>query len=214
VNPARVLIVGGGVAGCECAWGLARAGVETLLLSTSLDTLYALPADRWSAAVPAGTLWRLSPAGALARHASGMVRGVRTWEGPLLRAATVVLAVGGFLGARLRYGDAVERAGRLGEMAYDDLRDDLVAAGVAFVRREHAIPARGEEPGYDVAYDALTGHATFGFPGIADRAGALWVGACAAEVGLEAAAIAGRELARQLVAQGPPPEGAALSRAP
>ena len=235
---ARVAIVGGGVAGCECAWGLANAGVDTLLISTSLDTLYALPEERWLAVVPPGTLWatiaaeaddgagvqraaplrraakrelerlpalrvRQSNAVALLRDGAGVVRAVRTWEGPVLRAATVVLAVGGFLGARLRYGDAVEHAGRLGEMAYDDLRDDLRAAGVDFVPRGRSIPPRDAQPGYAVTYDALSGHAPVGVAGVARHAGALWVGACAADVGLEGAAIAGRELARRLAALAP-----------
>lgn len=52
-----VLVVGGGAAGCELAWGLANRGVATTLLTTSLDTLYALPADAWPGRPPAGTLW-------------------------------------------------------------------------------------------------------------------------------------------------------------
>ncbi|MDA0700180.1 MAG: FAD-dependent oxidoreductase, partial [bacterium] len=142
-----VLVVGGGVAGCELAWGLATRGVPTLLLSTSLDTLYALPADVWPAQPPPGTLWaEIAPeaadglgrqrAGPLRRAAKrqlerlpqlrvvqsnavavlrsdddAAVQGVATWEGPPQRAATTVLAVGSFLGARLMSGTAVEHAG-------------------------------------------------------------------------------------------------------
>ena len=53
-----------------------------------------------------------------------------TWEGPALRARRAVLAVGAFLKARLLIGDSMEDAGRLSEVAYDFLADDLAAQGV------------------------------------------------------------------------------------
>jgi choline dehydrogenase-like flavoprotein len=239
-----VLVVGGGVAGCELAWGLARADVPTLLLTTTLDTLYALPADTWPARPPPATLWAavaaeaadergLQRAGPLRRAAKrelervpqlrvlqsnatalwrsddgAAVLGVRSWEGPARRATTTVLAVGSFLGARLTLGASVEQAGRLSEMAYDDLRDDLRAAGVALRRREIGVAGDGVTPAYRVAHDVVApdewaalevdGRAVPG-AGHARRWPELWwVGAVIGDVGLEAAAAAGRDLARHL----------------
>jgi thioredoxin reductase len=63
----------------------------------------------------------------------GVVVGVATWEGVPRRARRVALCVGAFLRARLRVGAATERAGRPGEMAYDELADDLTARGVQWV---------------------------------------------------------------------------------
>lgn len=54
-----------------------------------------------------------------------------SWEGPPLRARRAVLATGAFLGGRLHAGEAREEAGRLSEVAYDFLRDDLLRQGVA-----------------------------------------------------------------------------------
>jgi tRNA U34 5-carboxymethylaminomethyl modifying enzyme MnmG/GidA len=239
-----VLVVGGGVAGCELAWGLARRDVPTLLLTTTLDTLYALPADAWAADPPSGTLWsRIAAeaddgrgrqrAGPLRRAAKrelerepllrvvqsnatslwrsddgASVLGVRSWEGPARRAATTVLAVGSFLGARLTLGAAVEQAGRLSEMAYDELGDDLRGAGVELRRHEIGIAGDGTTPAYRVAHDVV--EASEWAPLVVDGnvvAGAgrsrrwpelWWLGAVVGGVGLEAAAAAGRDLARHL----------------
>jgi len=235
-------VVGGGAAGCETAWGLAHRGRATVLLTTSLDTLYALPADAWPAEAPAGSLWALvadeatddegrlragrlrraakrelervpqlrvvqSNATALWRDGEAVI-GVRTWEGPAARARVTVLAVGSFLGARLSVGPAVERAGRLSEMAYDDLRDDLAAAGVRLVRHELSLPGDGVAPPYRVTHDVLDPSelvplAVAGSPlpgaGRVCRWSGLWaVGACAGDVTLTAAATAGRDLAGYL----------------
>jgi glycine/D-amino acid oxidase-like deaminating enzyme len=62
---------------------------------------------------------------------AGAVDGVDTWEGVPRRAGRVALCVGPFLRARLTVGAATERAGRPGEMAYDELVDDLAARGLA-----------------------------------------------------------------------------------
>jgi len=43
-----VIIVGAGITGAEAAWRLARRGVATLLVTTSLDTIATLPRDAWS----------------------------------------------------------------------------------------------------------------------------------------------------------------------
>lgn len=63
----------------------------------------------------------------------GRVVGVRTWEGVERRARVTALCVGSFLEARLEQGSLREAAGRLGEMAYDELFRDLVDQGLSFV---------------------------------------------------------------------------------
>lgn len=63
----------------------------------------------------------------------GVVDGVDTWEGVPRRAGRVALCVGPFLRARLTIGAATERAGRPGEMAYDELADDLAERGVDLI---------------------------------------------------------------------------------
>lgn len=237
-----VQVIGGGAAGCELAWGLARCGVPTRLVTTTLDALYALPADFWPGPPPPGTLWasladeardergqqvaarlrrgvkreleRLPALAVLQSNVVGLVRegdavvGVRTWEGPVHAAETTVLAVGSFLAPRLSVGRSVERAGRLGEMAYDELRDDLARAGVGFVRRR--LVAEGDEvtPRYEVTHDAFdpTGSVALErrgrqVPGVrrwVDRPGWWALGACADPVGVDGAATAGCELAGHL----------------
>jgi tRNA U34 5-carboxymethylaminomethyl modifying enzyme MnmG/GidA len=52
----RVVVVGAGVSGCECTWGLARAGVACDLITTSLDTIANLPGDGWRFEPPPGGL--------------------------------------------------------------------------------------------------------------------------------------------------------------
>jgi 2-polyprenyl-6-methoxyphenol hydroxylase-like FAD-dependent oxidoreductase len=61
------------------------------------------------------------------------VTGVTTWEGVARQARCTVLCVGSFLQARLTIGQLTETAGRLSEMAYDDLYLDLRAKGFTFV---------------------------------------------------------------------------------
>jgi tRNA U34 5-carboxymethylaminomethyl modifying enzyme MnmG/GidA len=60
------------------------------------------------------------------------VKGISTWEGVPRYAKAVALCVGSFLEARLTIGNLTEHAGRLSEMAYDDLYVDLVAKGFQF----------------------------------------------------------------------------------
>jgi len=55
-NEPHVVIVGAGVAGSEAAWRCARAGLRTLLVTTSLDTSYNLARDRERLQPPAGSL--------------------------------------------------------------------------------------------------------------------------------------------------------------
>lgn len=51
-----VIVVGGGVAGCEVAFQTSGAGLDTLLITTSLDTLYNLDGAGSVLAPPSGTL--------------------------------------------------------------------------------------------------------------------------------------------------------------
>ena len=60
------------------------------------------------------------------------VRGVRTWEGVDRLAKRTALCAGSFLEARLEVGGLTEKAGRLSEMAYDDLFGGLQSLGFAF----------------------------------------------------------------------------------
>lgn len=75
-----------------------------------------------------------------------------TWEGPPLRARRVVLAVGAFLKGRLLIGDTMEEAGRLSEVAYDFLADDLAAAGIWLVGAEQTAHGVDGAPDYDVRF--------------------------------------------------------------
>lgn len=160
-----VAIVGAGVAGCEAALACARGGLDVLLITTSLDTVYTLVGDGAALTPPAGTFMAelvqevaeggFTQTWAAHRYAKyllehqlglhllqssvsalivyeGAVQGVQTWEGVDRLARATVLCVGSFLSARLKVGALTEVAGRLSEMAYDDLYEDLVARGFAF----------------------------------------------------------------------------------
>lgn len=176
-----VVVVGAGLAGSEVAYASAGAGLTTLLVTTSLDTVYNLAVPT-PLAPPAGTLMEaLLPHGGepavfeLHRAAKaalealptlhllqsnvealevegGAAVGVRTWEGVPQRGIVLALCVGAFLGARLSLGSTEERAGRLGEMSYDELHDDLVAHGFVLLPAEVVVPAAPARPGYRVAF--------------------------------------------------------------
>ncbi|MFK7601734.1 FAD-dependent oxidoreductase [Deinococcus sp. SM5_A1] len=75
-----------------------------------------------------------------------------TWEGPKLHARQVVLAVGAFLKGRLLIGDSLEEAGRLSEVAYDFLADDLARSGVFLIGSEATAAAVEGAPPYDVRF--------------------------------------------------------------
>ena len=78
---------------------------------------------------------------------AGRVRGVTTWEGVDRLALRVALCAGSFLRARLSVGTLTETSGRLSEMAYDDLYDDLVRRGFSFEElRLEAPESRGALP--------------------------------------------------------------------
>ncbi len=179
-----VAVVGAGLAGTELARRLALRGRDVLLITQALDTLGnvyqpdvpdAFPpgsvmAQALGLAAPRRDVWavhrRLKE---LIERTNGIhllqscVRALRagtphelgTWEGPALRANTVVLAVGSFLRARLTVGTLTEDAGRLSEVAYDFLADDLSAQGVV-LQDAHAVAEGGEgAPAYTVTHQVL-----------------------------------------------------------
>ncbi len=160
-----LLVVGAGLSGSEAALGCAQAGLDVLLVTTSLDTVCLLAGDGAHLRLASGTLlaelvaersdasgylgsWALHR-GAKHRleHHSNLhllqssvsalktegttVTGVETWEGVPRFAKRTAVCVGSFLKARLTVGTSTEAAGRLSEMAYDDLYDDLVVRGFA-----------------------------------------------------------------------------------
>ena len=84
-----------------------------------------------------------------------------TWEGPPLRARRVVLAVGAFLKARLLVGDSMEDAGRLSEVAYDFLAEDLAARGLWLQPCERR--TQGAEPEYEVRFLSIPAAELDGF---------------------------------------------------
>lgn len=75
-----------------------------------------------------------------------------TWEGPPLRARYAVLAVGAFLKGRLLVGETMEDAGRLSEVAYDFLADDLARSGVFLVGHEQEARAEAGALPYTVRF--------------------------------------------------------------
>ncbi|GHF50738.1 tRNA U34 5-carboxymethylaminomethyl modifying enzyme MnmG/GidA [Deinococcus metalli] len=75
-----------------------------------------------------------------------------TWEGPALHARQVVLAVGAFLKGRLLIGEGMEEAGRLSEVAYDFLADDLARSGVWLVGAERTAAGVEGAPAYEVRF--------------------------------------------------------------
>ncbi len=142
------------------------------------------------------------------------VAGIDTWEGIARRAPIVVLAAGSFLGARLRAGALREQAGRLGEMAYDDLYDDLRSRGLRFEAcRAEGDPGTGA-PSYEVRFERLHPDVVAPLPGTAEgavaipRIGGLYAAGLVAGTplgpgtrGYRAAASAGRSLGGHLVAE-------------
>lgn len=128
------------------------------------------------------------------------VRGVETWEGVDRLGEKVALCVGSFLRARLTVGTLTEEAGRLSEMAYDDLYEDLAQRGFSFedalLRAEFT---DGSLP-YTVACRRFAGGewdaTTFR---LGRMAGLYAAGVCAAGyLPFEAAAAQGRALAARL----------------
>ena len=227
-----VALVGAGVAGCEAALACARSGLDVLLVTTSLDTLYNLVGDGAPLQPPPNTLmadiyeevardgfvgnWACHRhAKYVLEHTSGIhllqssvsslllmdeeVRGVRTWEGVDRLAKRTALCVGSFLEARLRVGELTEKAGRLSEMAYDDLFEGLQSSGFTFEEvRLEANPQDGSLP-YTVACKRFAPSERNGFAlqRIANLYGA---GVCASGyLSHEEAAEEGKRLAERLI---------------
>lgn len=237
-----VVVVGAGIAGSEAAFACARGGLDVLLVTTSLDTVYNIVGDRTRLEPPRDTLmrrlvrdaagadgrigaWALHRAAKAALEAlpslhllqsnvdglllagDGRVRGVRTWEGVDRLGACVALCAGSFLRARLTVGALTERAGRLSEMAYDELYLDLERHGLRF--REAVLDAdpQGGALPYRVACRVLDdrslhadGVGVRGLPGLAAA------GVCArGSQTFEASAADGARLARVLLARAAAP---------
>jgi len=74
-SAADVLVVGAGIAGCEAAWRCAAAGLNVVVVTTSLDTVYNLASAAAPLAAPHGSLMEL----VLFNIVPGP-RGVRSWD--------------------------------------------------------------------------------------------------------------------------------------
>lgn len=230
-----VAVVGAGGAGCEAARRLAQDGFDVLLVTTSLDTVFAAPEGRVSTDVPPDSLaaallpsltvaddgtvgsWELHAAAKYLLEASptvhllqsnvdalrvaeGAVHGVDTWEGVPRAARAVALCVGPFLRARLTIGDAVEHAGRPGEMAYDELAADLEAHGVSLRPVEDRGGGRDGRPAWTLRTVRIAEQELDG-PRIARLRGLYAAGTCVSgPLGYAEAAAAGRALAQRVAA--------------
>lgn len=225
-------VVGAGISGSEAAYRAALMGLDVLLVTTSLDTVYMLAHGKYQLRPPAGTLMeslcrRLAAGGgaverwALHREAkyaleaqeglhllqsnvtalsqeADIVCGVETWEGVKRQARITALCVGSFLGARLEQGRLREAAGRLGEMAYDDLLVDLQRRGVEFDSAALTLDDPAEGPPYRVEFSRFPSSRlecfdVRGLPGLSVA------GVCGPDdLSYEEAATVGMELGRKL----------------
>lgn len=221
--------MGAGFAGSEAAIAASSEGLDVLLVTTSLDTVYMLAHARYPLEPPSGTLmerllqgtdgaterWSLHRKAKYALEGQsgihllqsnvtslvvdeGRVVGVRTWEGVERSARATALCVGSFLHARLEQGRLQEAAGRLGEMAYDELYDDLVSHALTFDSLRLELEEHGEGLPYRVDCKMLAPAELRGFR--VERLPALYAaGVCAGGMtGYERSAARGLELGLQV----------------
>ncbi len=132
------------------------------------------------------------------------VTGINTWEGVPRYAKKVALCVGSFLEARLTIGNLTEHAGRLSEMAYDDLYLDLVNKGFQFEPLHLKVDSVNNSPAYTVDCKVFAAgeinKETFGSSKLNHLYAA---GTCAfGYVTYEEAASQGQQLAEQLKVKG------------
>tara|TARA_B100000686_G_C16569783_1_gene852303 strand:+ start:205 stop:960 length:756 start_codon:yes stop_codon:yes gene_type:complete len=187
----EIIIVGGGIVGSEAAFVCASKGIKTLLVTTSLDSVYALGArvgqlkpapDTLMANLLDGNMGASQPDGAVLRVKAKYILesleslhllqsnvtdliwtetrlgGVVTWEGVVRFAPRVALCVGSFLKARLSSGSVIEVAGRLSEMAYDDLFLNLIKYGYAFENTSVEFPKECGALPYTVTFQRFGLH--------------------------------------------------------
>lgn len=128
----------------------------------------------------------------------GRVTGISTWEGVNRYSSHIALCVGTFLQPRLYLGRLEEKAGRLSEMAYDDLYQGLLAQGFQFTKQQFQLEAH--EPVYRVEYQQFAASewhaATFSLKRLA---GLYAAGACVAKGDEGQAALQGMQLAQTIV---------------
>ena len=229
-----VAIVGAGLCGTEAALSCARADLDTLLVTTSLDTLYNLYGEGALLEPKPGTLlhdlasevadergwvdtWALHRAAKyVVEHTPGLhllqssasslvvengkVTGITTWEGVPRLTQRTALCVGSFLEARLHIGTLTEAAGRLSEMAYDDLYQDLQGHGFDLEPSQVKATFDDESLPYVVDCKVFTESERDGFK-LSRLAGLYAAGFCASgNLTYEEHALQGRQLAEVLVA--------------
>ena len=130
----------------------------------------------------------------------GEVKGVTTWEGVPRFAKRTALCVGSFLEARLTVGSLTEKAGRLSEMAYDDLYKDLQSLEFSFEDVEIDAPSSGGSLAYSVACKVFAQGERSGFQ-LTSFKNLYAAGLCAkGYLSYEDAALQGRNLADALIA--------------
>lgn len=124
--------------------------------------------------------------------------GLNTWEGVSRWGKHIVLAVGTFLQARLHVGKLEEQAGRLSEMAYDDLYHSLVAQDFNFVKQQ--LDFTEHEPAYSLNYQRFAAEEWQETRYRLHRFEHLYaLGACVTDVDERQAAMQGMQLAQQLL---------------
>jgi tRNA U34 5-carboxymethylaminomethyl modifying enzyme MnmG/GidA len=131
---------------------------------------------------------------------NNQVTGINTWEGVPRYAKQVALCVGSFLEARLTIGNLTEQAGRLSEMSYDDLYQDLVTKGFRFEALRLQASAARDALGYTVTCQTFAKDEVDPVTFRVNRLECLWAaGICAfGDLTYEQTAQQGLDLAKQL----------------